>query len=59
MEMTLDDLVEEFRKHPTTREGVRHIVLALRDESGRRGYLNWDNFNAILGDAVEKEPSHD
>jgi hypothetical protein len=30
--MTLEDLVETFRNHPTTREGVKAVVEALHNE---------------------------
>ena len=33
--MTLDDLLEVFRNHPTTRAGIRAVVEALRDELPR------------------------
>lgn len=45
--MTLDDLLETFRNHPTTREGVKAVVEALRDELRREWFLDDSGLEAV------------
>lgn len=71
--MTLDELVDVYFSaggtgDGSTRGAIRQVVLALRDHL-RQEAPQWSNgwgiieveneINEILGDAVEKEPSHD
>lgn len=52
--MTLDDLLETFRNHPTTREGVKAVVEALRDEVLQSPALEDEGMVTVVDDLFDK-----